>query len=172
MILFLAAAARAEVLSFGVRAGLPIGEGLQTIKAQNVTIQGHQRFLFGPTVELSLPAGVGVSLDALYRRYSTEANGSNGKGGGQWEFPVMLRYKFPGILFRPFIGAGPMFYKVTGLPTLGDTKGFAMGGGVVIKAPIVKISPEIRYQRRFDSKLIGTLQQNQNQLDLIVGFTF
>jgi hypothetical protein len=92
--------------------------------------------------------------------------------GGQWEFPFMARYRLPGIVVHPYVAAGPVFYKVMGLTASGSTAGMALGAGVDIKIPLVHLTPEIRYQRRFNDKQIGGLAQSLNQVDLLLGITF
>lgn len=166
-------AARAEALSFGVRGGIPFGEGLKAVEARSISVKGHQRFLLGPTVELRLPLGFGASFDFLYRRLGTEgAAAGSTADGGQWEFPFMARYRLPGIVVRPFLGAGPVFYKVTGLTSSGNTAGLAFGAGLDIKIPVINLTPELRYQRRFNDKTIGGLAQSLNQVDVLLGITF
>ncbi len=166
--------ARGDSLSFGVRGGIPFGEGLQAVQTQTFSAKGHQSFLLGPTVELRLPLGFGASFDFLYRRIGTESSTTPGAtaNGGQWEFPFMARYRLPGVVARPYVAAGPVFYKVTGLPSLGSTSGLAMGAGLDVKIPLIRLTPELRYQRRFNDKTIGGLPQNLNQVDLLLGITF
>lgn len=165
--------AGAEAISFGLRGGLPFGDGFKSIQTQSFSLKGHQSFLLGPTVELRLPLGFGASFDFLYRRIRSE-NVTTGQenGGGQWEFPFMARYRLPGVVAHPYIAAGPVFYKVTGLPSFGSTSGIAFGAGVDVKVPLIRLTPELRYQRRFNDKTIGGLPQNLNQVDLMLGVTF
>ena len=163
---------RGDSLSFGIRGGIPFGEGLKAVETRTISAKGHQSFLLGPTVELRLPLGFGASFDFLYRRLGTEGVAAGTASGGQWEFPFMARYRLPGIVARPFIGAGPVFYKVTGLTSIGSTAGMALGAGLDIKVPMIRLTPELRYQRRFNDKTIGGLLQGLNQVDVLLGITF
>ncbi|MBL8232861.1 MAG: outer membrane beta-barrel protein [Bryobacterales bacterium] len=175
-----ASSLRADALSVGVRGGLPFGDAFDAAESGRLKLTGRNRFLIGPTLELRLPAGLGVSFDVLYRRYrfETQTEGqTTTSGGGQWEFPLMLRYRFPGILVRPFVGAGPTLQRLTGVTSIrNNTVGLAMGAGLDIKVPFGHITPELRYSRRFQdtnaSFLSNVLKANNNQFDFVVGVTF
>lgn len=168
-----------DALSVGVRGGLPIGDAFTSIENRDFRILGRQRFLIGPTLELRLPAGVGASFDVLYRRYSfeTTVNNTTTTGAGQWEFPLMVKYRFPGILVRPFVGAGPSFNRLTGVTSIRkSTVGMAVGAGLDIKIPFFHITPELRFSRLFQDNRAGpgtqSLAQNKTRFDVLVGFTF
>lgn len=171
---------RADALSVGVRGGIPFGDAFDALDTGRLKLSGRNRFLIGPTLELRLPAGLGVSFDVLYRRYrfDTDTEGqTTSTGGGQWEFPLMLRYRFPGIVVRPFVGGGPTLQKLTGLTTIkSSTVGMALGAGLDIKVPFGHLTPELRYTRRFQDTaaggLSGLLKANNNQVDFVVGITF
>lgn len=167
----------ADAIAFGIRTGIPFGDAFDKDNRFNIT--GRNRFVIGPTLELRLPAGFGASFDILYRRYrfeTTSGQGTMSNSGGQWEFPLMLRYRFPGIVARPFIGAGPVFQRLTGVTSLRNTNGLALGAGVDLKVPFVRLTPELRYSRRFQDTAAGPgstlLKANNNQFDLLVGITF
>src|SRR5579885_1561429 len=72
LLLFLAAAsAWPQIISFGVKAGLPFTDFLDTASSGRVNFSTvTNRYLVGPTAELHLPAGLGVDVDALYRHFS------------------------------------------------------------------------------------------------------
>ncbi|MBI3679771.1 MAG: outer membrane beta-barrel protein [Acidobacteria bacterium] len=173
------AALSAGPVSFGVRGGLPFGDAFEAVKTGQIETVGKNRFLLGPTVELRLPAGVGFNFDILYRRFAFETRSPSGTlsdSGGQWEFPLMFRYRFPGVIVRPFVAAGPVFHKITGVTAVKDsTSGMAFGAGLDIKT-LVHITPEIRYSHRFQEASAGPLNRmlkaNSNQWDIVVGITF
>ncbi|HUQ94079.1 MAG TPA: outer membrane beta-barrel protein [Bryobacteraceae bacterium] len=177
--LFLAPLAPADSIGIGMRGGLPFGDAFESARSRDFTISGHNRFVLGPTLELRLPLGFGASFDALYRRYNFETISSTSsffESGGQWEFPLMLRYRFPGIVARPFVAAGPVFQKITGVTSTRNSSGVALGGGLDIKIPLFHITPEIRYSRRFQEPFItlplSGLRANANQFDFMLGITF
>lgn len=166
-----------DALAVGFRGGVPFGDAFKRDNRLNLT--GRNRFLLGPTIELRLPAGLGVSFDVLYRRYLfEEASGgvTTATGAAQWEFPLMVRYRFPGVVARPFVAGGPTFQTLTGVTKLRNTNGLALGAGVDIKVPFLHITPELRYSRRFQDTTAGPLGRllpaNANQVDFLVGFTF
>lgn len=168
--------AQADVIAVGVRGGLPFGDAFESLRARNFTIEGRNRFVVGPTVELRLPMGFGASFDALYRRYNFET-GQESQGAAQWEFPLMLRYRFPGIVAQPYVAGGPVFTRITGVRALRNSQGIALGAGVDIKVPFLRLTPELRYSRRFQQVLVETrfgqqMRANPNQVDLLVGITF
>jgi Outer membrane protein beta-barrel domain len=169
-----------DALAVGARGGLPLGDAFSSVQNQDFRIFGRNRFVVGPTIELRLPAGVGFNFDILYRRYAVESNAPGdpaSKGAAQWEFPLMFRYRFPGIVARPFVAAGPTFNRLTGVTSIrNSTVGLAFGGGLDITIPFFHITPELRYSRLFQDVTVRTatsnLMQNQNRVDVLVGFTF
>lgn len=170
----------ADALGVGVRGGLPFGDAFTTIENRDFRILGRNRFVVGPTIELRLPAGFGFNFDVLYRRYTFEASSGGSPttaSAAQWEFPLMFRYRFPGIIVRPFVAAGPTLNRLTGVTSIrNSTVGMALGGGLDIAIPFFHITPELRYSRLFQEVTVrpgaSSLLQNQNRLDLLVGFTF
>ena len=116
--------------------------------------------------------------------------------GSAWEFPLLAKYRFKGKLVRPFVSAGVAWDKLSGLTqdvhtivagvtnsTSGTptelhndtTRGFVMGGGVEVKALVIRISPEIRYTRWGSAHFvdpIGLISSKQNQAEFLVGITF
>ena len=80
-----------------------------------------QAYLFGPSVQVGLPAGFGVQLDALYTRsgysYFIPLIGNQATvrdHASVWEFPLMLQYRLPIPVVRPFLALGPTFRRVDG----------------------------------------------------------
>ena len=58
-----------------------------------------------------------------------------------------------------------------------SSAGFTIGGGVEIKALLLRVTPEIRYTRwstqHFNAPIFnGSLGSNLNQAEFLVGFTF
>ena len=168
-----------DTIGVGVRGGLPLGDAFTSLENRDFRILGRNRFVVGPTIELRLPAGLGVSFDVLYRRYRFEIDDGAGRtqSAAQWEFPLMVRYRFPGIIVRPFVGAGPSLNRLTGVTSIrNSTVGVAMGAGLDIAIPFFHITPELRYSRLFQENSVrptaSSLLQNQNRFDFLVGFTF
>ncbi len=168
----------AQPISFGVKLGTPLNDAFSDTGGKYFFSRGTDRYVIGPTIEIRLPfTGLGVEADALYRRYNI--------GGpiNQFEFPILVKYRFPGLLVvHPFVDAGPSFNYVSDSLTPTDvrhsgTTGIAIGGGLELKALIIRVSPELRYthwgnQNISLSSRNSGLSSNQNQIQFLVGITF
>lgn len=195
LILF-AASAWAQPFSAGVKVGLPLTDFINTVNGQSNTVTN--RYLVGPTAELHLPFGLGIEVDALYRHFNYQnviGSGAsalvNVNTAGAWEFPLLLKYRFPGKLARPYIDAGVAWDRITGLTstvkqsvssgtvanpsgeTNSNTTGFVMGAGLDLHF-IIHVLPELRYTRWTNQhfNLSNVLNSNQNQAEFMVGITF
>jgi hypothetical protein len=171
------AALPAQNISVGFRGGVPFTDSFKTV---NTAVAGDlfknrpSHWIIGPTLEVRLPAGFGVTVDALYNRLGYESAGQVNTGG-KWEFPAMVRYRIgpqPGI--KPFLAAGGMFNKITGIRTpKSSATGIVFGAGLEIKIPFMRIAPELRVSRQFsESATVGSLRSNLNQAIFLVGLTF
>jgi opacity protein-like surface antigen len=127
-----AASAFAQPVTFGVRAGEPLTDFASTVQSalgsgNNVSLN-QRPYVLGPTVELRLPAGLGIELDALYRRqnYSgtvvttsyppaTQTTTISSTSADAWEFPLLLKYRFGPKIVRPYVDAGFAWDTLTGL---------------------------------------------------------
>jgi opacity protein-like surface antigen len=186
--LLFAASAFAQPFSAGVKVGLPLTDFVNTV---NGTVSSKtNRYLVGPTVELHLPAGFGVELDALYRRFDySNPVGSTVNGvitfanttSSAWEFPLLLKYRFPAKVVRPYVDAGVAWDKVSNLAntlsgnsTKSTTMGAVVGAGLDVHVLVVHILPELRYTRWTDQhfNIANVLHSNQNQAEFMVGITF
>ncbi|HRJ19956.1 MAG TPA: outer membrane beta-barrel protein [Bryobacteraceae bacterium] len=166
-------------LHFGVKGGVPLNDA---VKATNPFRSEFARWTFGGVAELDLPAGLGLELDMLYRRtgYST-VDSSGGPGpdqvGNSFEFPLLVKYKFPGILARPYMAGGLSFRKISDIPNVFESgsRGVVLGAGLRFNALLVRISPELRYTRWNNEAFrsaAGALGSSRNQVELLVGITF
>lgn len=160
-------------ISLGVKAGVPVNDSVEGSAPGSST----ERWVLGPTAELHLPFNLAVEFDALYRHYKVAGQGVN-----QWEFPILAKYRFGFPMLKPYVVAGPSFNSVSdisGFTKNGSSAGFAVGGGIEANALLIKISPELRYTRWFDTNISTppmvpptVAKSNQNQLEFLVGFTF
>ncbi|MGO9231427.1 MAG: outer membrane beta-barrel protein [Bryobacteraceae bacterium] len=203
LLLLVGATALAQPFSAGIKAGLPLNDFLSEAQGDSTTKTDH--YLIGPEVELRLPLGVSVEFDALYRHFSYV--GISGPGNavtstgssGNWEFPLVAKYKFPSKIVRPYVEAGVAWDTLMGLKntvteaicggtsgpvcnvvaappaaTSQTTMGVVLGGGVDIHVLVLHVAPEIRFTRwakeYFD--LSGVLNSSKNQAEVLVGFTF
>ena len=178
--------------SAGIKVGLPMTDFLNTVQGTSNSVTN--RYIVGPEAELNLPFGLGVELDALYRHFSyTNAIGSVGSAltsaghAGDWEFPLVAKYKFPTRIIRPYVEAGVAWDTLTGVknsvfnaaglsigPAKSTVTGAVIGAGVDIHAVVIHVKPELRYTRwtsqHYD--VSGVLNSNQNQAEFLLGITF
>ena len=129
-----AAFAFAQPVTFGVRVGEPLTDFVSTVQSQSVggalgqlaDFRSNTRpYILGPTVELRLPAGLGIELDALYRRlnYSgtdvtsgvTTTTTISSTSADAWEFPLLLKYRFHIPVVKPYVDAGFAWDTLAGL---------------------------------------------------------
>ena len=177
-----ALSALAQPVSFGVKGGVPLTDFFNVATEGNFGnvvnyLSSTNRYIIGPTVELRLPFGLSVEVDALYRHlnYNSTSMGvdvftSSATTGNAWEFPVLAKYRLPSKIVRPYVDAGIAWDTLSGLtqsitttvfPTQttntttsspaelqhNTTTGFVIGSGIDIHALFLHVSPEIRYTR-------------------------
>ena len=168
-------AAPAQNIFVGFRGGVPLTDAFKTIEnAGSLARNRPSHWIAGPTLEIRLPAGLGITFDALYNRLGYESAGQT-QSGSLWEFPAMLRYRIgPQPLVKPFLAAGGSFNKLTGIRTpKSSVTGIVFGGGVEIKLPFMRIAPELRLSRRLEENVtLGSIKSNLNQAVFLVGLTF
>lgn len=171
----LAAPAWAQSLSVGVRAGVPASDAFEVFPGRFSFRNLPHRWTAGPTLEVRLPFSLGVTFDALYSRVEYERLDSTGReSGGQWEFPVMLRYRAGVGPVQPFVAGGGSFNTLTGISApRSNVAGIVVGAGIEVKIPVIRITPELRYTRRLSDQLdLEGLRSNRNQLVFLTGITF
>src|SRR5579862_8839881 len=85
-------------IGLGVRGGVPLNDAF-VVRQQNPVdyIADTHRYIVGPYVELRLPAGFGVQLEALYQTYEyrqvVPAPTLDQKSHA-WEFPLLVKKRF------------------------------------------------------------------------------
>ena len=94
-----------------------------------------------------------------------------------WDFPVVAKYKFLKGPIRPYVEGGLDFSHLSDLKnfvTANHTSNFgvALGAGVEIRALVMRISPEIRWEGDALQNFTGTVNSNRNQLAFLVGIGF
>ena len=199
-----AACACSQPVSVGVKAGVPLTDFFNTV--QNVSSSVPNRYIIGAMAELRLPFGLGVEVDALFRHLNYQdqflstptITTTDHTTANSWEFPLVLKYRFPTRIARPYVESGVAWDTLSGVtdtvtqtvfPTLSSssqstsnpaslthntTTGFVIGAGLDVHALVIHISPEIRYTRWASPhfNLNGVLNSNQNQAEFLVGITF
>ena len=104
----------AQPFSAGIKAGMPLTDFLTATENGTFNITSPtQRYIIGGVAELRLPLGLGVEFDVLYRRLSYNGSGNlletfttANSSGSNWEFPLLLKYRFHFPVARPFVDAG------------------------------------------------------------------
>lgn len=175
LVLVLTAIAAAQPIGFGVKVGTPLTDAFDTASNSSTTYKSEtKRYIVGPQVELRLPKGLGIELDALYTKLNFSSVGGTVNAvtdADSWEFPLLLKYKFGGAnaiaaSVRPFVATGASFRTLTGISQIRNfvtgspqstdnpaelrdksSTGFVIGGGLEIRALFLRISPEIRFTR-------------------------
>ena len=177
LITFMAASASAQESSLpigiGVKGGVPLNDAFVVRQSNPIDyVADTHRYTFGPDVELRLPDGFGVELDALYQTFEYRQivpSPTRDQNSHTWEFPLLLKKKFlPGPI-KPYLEAGAAFshLSVGDVRELDDrnTWGLVVGGGVDLKLGPVHFTPEVRYtgwtSRHFDSP--GNIASVQSQ---------
>ena len=197
----------AQPFTAGIKAGVPVTDFLTATENGGYAVS-TQRYIVGGVAELRLPLGLGVEFDALYRRlhydgvivYVVPFTGlsyliNSKTTSGNWELPLLLKYRFHLPVVRPYVDAGVAWDTLTGIkqtasafyppqitsvtsspPQLkqNGTVGFVAGGGVDIHATFLHISPEIRFTRWSSAQIndtLGALHSNLTQVEFLVGFT-
>ena len=136
---------------------------------------------------MRLPFGLGFEFDALYRHFNyTDITGSLNQitgtsHSGDWEFPLLAKYRFPTRIVRPYVEAGVAWDTLSGIGgSAGITAqhstvmGGVVGAGIDIHALVIHIAPELRYTRWTSQyfTIPNVLHSNQNQAEFLVGITF
>jgi len=198
---FAATVAWCQPFSAGVKVGVPLTDFLSTVNG--TTSATTNRYLIGVTAELHLPLGLGIEGDAIYRHFSfqniltlgrpVDAGGSGTStvtetgSNGNWEFPLLLKYRFPTKIVHPFIDGGVAWDTLTGVsnaaqgglaPVRKTVNGIVMGAGIDVHF-VIHIVPEFRFTHWTDPQYNFVNAQNsqllaskQNQVEFMVGITF
>jgi hypothetical protein len=168
--------AAAGLFDFGIKGGVPFTDALEAVGNFESLFS---RWTVGPVVELNLPAGLGIEFNALYRRTGYRIDNTE-QTAPSWEFPLLAKYKFPGVAVRPYLAGGFVFRNIGDIPGLleNNSDGFVAAAGVRLGAVLVRISPEIRYTHWNNQPFApgafpaGGVISNQDQFELLVGLTF
>jgi len=176
-ILFLSAAASAQLVTFGVKGALRATNDVEGSAGSESKI-----YSVGPSVEVGLPHRFSFEYDALYNRFgysysSTDFIGEVQFGrsrGNSWEFPLLMKYRLTGGAIAPYVLAGyaprtmsgdvvytgfsflqlggpAAPYRFSYNQPYGVSHGLVAGGGIRIPAGRLRITPEVRYLRWKDS---------------------
>ena len=186
--LFLALPACGEVFSYGLIVGTPLTDVTQTTTIAGINyLRNSTLFTIGPTLQINLPAGLRIEIDALYRPVAYQiATGTalSNVSASQFRFPILMQSHighFP--LIKPYAEAGLSFDHLSNLSQAASLlpsqpgaivqttqAGLVLGFGLDVKVPFIRISPEIRYTRQLASDFQRISQLNQ--AEFLVGIRF
>lgn len=197
-----AAGLRAQPVTAGFEVGVPSSDAYNRVSGTAKLDAPTHHYTLGPKIEFRLPRHLSLEIEALYRSFEFRSTSSAtnliqsvSTRSGQWEFPVLLRYRLGGSLVRPFAEGGVSVSRLTDVKNVltclgslcGPGKlaadaarhkgnfGFVAGGGLDIKALVLHVTPEIRYTHwtltNFNQSG-GQLQSNTNQTLFLVGLGF
>ncbi|MCC6860540.1 MAG: PorT family protein [Bryobacterales bacterium] len=194
----------AQPISLGVKLGAPLNDAFDTLADPGELLRSEtKRYTIGPTFELHLPFRLSVEVDALYKQANfssfqqlADSVVTASSSVNSWEVPVLLKYRFSGGLIRPFVDTGVSFNTLTGVSEIRDffrvpgirervgdqpvfedsyRSGFVLGGGIEVRVPFLRISPEIRYTRwgfKNYRDIRGLLDSSDDQTEFLLGITF
>ena len=186
--LLLSVPAFGEVFSYGLLVGTPLTDVTQTTTIAGINyLRNSTLFTIGPTLQINLPAGLRLEIDALYRPVAYQivnAVATSNVSASQFRFPVLVQRHFGKIPFvKPYGEAGLSFDHLADLAQAAKLlpnqagaivqtthAGLVLGFGLDVKVPFVKVSPEIRYTRQFSSDFQGISELNQ--AEFLVGIRF
>jgi hypothetical protein len=175
LLLFVSAnPAAAQLFGLGIEGGARL-----STDAHGTIDSESKRYIVGPRVDVRLSRSFSVEVDALYRNVgftafenSTVVNELVRERANSWEFPMIIKYRYPGFRAHPFLGAGydPRIVHGTDItngafasgvtsgittytyllnhesPTSYPvTHGAVVNGGMDFVAGPVHISPELRF---------------------------
>ena len=177
-------------ISVGVVGGMGLTDAFsnQTILGVDTSTHLYSRskdYIVGPSLEVRLPMHLSVEADGLYRPLTQTGTNTVIPLGtytysrtiNSWEFPALVKYKFPIPLVRPFVEAGPSFRHVGQyFGNLLSEKGFTAGVGADLHLGPVHVDPQVRYTRWGNdsnpTSFAVTPKSNANQAELLLGISF
>jgi hypothetical protein len=180
----------AQSIGFGVKAGIPLTDVVSTTQAIRQGDIDMRRFTLGPVVDLRLPFGLGLETGALYKRFNQ--TGTTGMGGqitinqtgSSWEFPVLAKFRLPGILVRPYLEGGFVYNHLSDIARAFETAirptpageavtsigrpGFAAGAGLEVGTNRFRVVPGLRWTHYQSRDIVP----QSNSVDFLVGLMF
>jgi hypothetical protein len=214
--LFFAAAltAPAQRFSFGIKAGAPVTSAIPgDVSPYSIVDTG--RWTVGPTAEVRLVGHLSFEFDALYRGYRAQSSDgaiiaagtsfinlaapgvfSSRQNTKEWDFPLLLKYRFQAGPIHPFVDGGFEFahtssdYTLTCLASqdVCSAASIAAGAGTAFvnsqsqyrgsvnrRGPAAGVGLEFKYGRlRIAPEVRYTrlTRPDANQVTVLAGFTF
>ena len=178
VVIGIAAPGNAQPFSAGLKIGVPFTEAFQNQPFPTVATltASSNSYTIGAFAEVRLPLNLAVEGDVLYRGLKfTDITGS--ATTGQWDYPVVAKYKLLKGPVKPYIEGGLDFNHLSDLKNFvvanhTSNFGIVLGAGVEIHALLLRISPEVRYEGDVLKSFSGVINSNRNQIAFLVGIGF
>ncbi len=169
---------QAQPVVAGLKIGIPFTDAFQNQPYPTIATltASSNPYTLGPFVEVRLPLNLSIEADALYRGLKF-SNVIGTAKTGQWDFPIVAKYKFFKGPVKPYVEGGLDFNHVSDVANFVTANshsnfGVVLGAGVEVRALVMRISPEVRYTGDVVKNFSGIVNSNQNQLALLVGIGF
>jgi len=172
----------AQTVSLGLKAGIPVTEALETadfdsgpadiFRTQINYTSRAKRYTVGPAVEVSLPFGLALEFDALYKRldydFSSKMRAASFGTFNQqqhnivsrWDLPLLLKYRVRTFAYRtPYISAGLNTNYIVNTTQLSRTF-FTPSPGAPVTPPVKLRNPpaELKYRSAEGFVIAGGLE--------------
>lgn len=153
-------------------------------------LTGPRAFIFGAMVEGRMGRNFSVELNVLHRPMkaavvyteflpdgSTRSSREELTAVRAWEFPLMLKYTFPGSKFsgrlRPFIEAGPAFRTQEDASGSEPSQyGLSAGAGLAYHWRRLKVAPTLRYTRWARESVYPRYATKPDQLEFLTSVAY
>ncbi len=174
----------AQTVSLGLKAGIPVTEALETanfdsgpadiFRTQINYTSRAKRYTVGPAVEVSLPFGLALEFDALYKRldynFSSKMRAASFGTFNQqqhnivsrWDLPLLLKYRVRTFAYRtPYISAGLNTNYIVNTNELSRTFFTPSSGAPAAQTPPAKLRnppAELKYRSAEGFVIAGGLE--------------
>ena len=138
------------------------------------------RYAIGPELDIGLPFGFGIEVDALYRHegYQVPAYSALEYHRTSWEFPFLLKKSLSFPVIKPFVEAGYAPRAMEQSFDSGPSHGIVIGGGIQFGIGRLRLSPAVRYTRWSNAPYLlvfadgPSISLTQNQVDILLGISW
>jgi len=174
----------AQTVSLGLKAGIPVTEAFETanfdsgpadiFRTQINYTSRAKRYTVGPAVEVSLPFGLALEFDALYKRldynFSSKMRAASFGTFNQqqhnivsrWDLPLLLKYRVRTFAYRtPYISAGLNTNYIVNTNELSRTFFTPSSGAPAAQTPPAKLRnppAELKYRSAEGFVIAGGLE--------------
>ncbi len=187
--LFAAAPVAAQGVSLGITGGVYPGADFEdqyipippfppiVIRSDSVG------YVVGPSIELHLTRKFSTVFEALYKPLHYEESASFRRTGEDtyevigyapatvvtWQFPLLFRYRFSLLRWRPFFEGGPSFRSTGNLNASNPSHfGVSVGAGLELRSGRFAVTPGIRYTHWQEDTWWTDVRTQPDQLEITV----